>query len=92
MKKITHNDLERMRRILFCQLLQKDCEQDARDGGNGSNNAQDGTQDSPTANAGKTTVIEVHPTLIGYLYAQFVLLKIMFRHKKSNYLIAIRGI
>ena len=92
MKKPSNDDLCQMRRILFCQLLQKDCEQDTRDGGNGSNNAQDGTQDSPTANAGKTAGIEVHPTLIGYLYAQFILLKIMLRHKKSNYLIAIRGI
>ena len=88
MKEITHNDLERTKRILFLRLLQDDCEHDARDGGNGSNNAQNNTQDSPTANTDKTTVIEVHPSLIGYLYAKFVLLKILFRHKKRNYLIA----
>ena len=29
MKEITHNDLERMRRILFLRLLQDDCEQHA---------------------------------------------------------------
>lgn len=92
MKKTTHNDLERMRRILFLRLLQDDCEQHTSDSSDGSNNTQNGTHDSSAVDACKTTIIEVHPTLVGYLYAKFVLLKIILRHKKSNYLIAIRGI
>ena len=46
MEKITHNDLERMRRILFLRLLQDDCEQHTSDSSDGSNNTQNGTHDS----------------------------------------------
>lgn len=92
MEKITHNDLERMRRILFLRLLQDDCEQHASDGSNGGNNTQYSTHNSSAEDSGKTAVFEVPSTLIGYLYAKFVLLKILLRHKKRKYLIAVRGI
>lgn len=92
MKETTKEDLQRMRACLMLGCLRKDFENQCSNGSNESDNGNNPADNTTAELTDKATVFEVKPTFIGYMYAKFVLFKVLFRNKKRNYLIAIRGI
>ncbi|NLL28272.1 MAG: hypothetical protein GX259_05710 [Bacteroidales bacterium] len=76
--------------VAVIQILQKDLQQHRSNCCNGSNNTQNCDSNLSASCTHKSTLINLNPSFISYIYAMFILFKKAFRHKKSNNLIVIK--